>query len=276
MIATLGDEESPDAVRRARKRATDRKSQRSHRERQRAYVRGLEETLESLRAASSNDQRVLSLLSEQEALRRRCAALESQLARIRTIASEGGDNSSTSPENDLHDATNIGDGLDFSIETTSPFLPTDDQLLPSHPAEADDASTLCLPLWPEGEVTTAWALSTQTLSGTNLGLGSLVPTKTSPGISLPAIRGCFRTIPQYSHCQGVSDRQIQSMLNEAIAEHRLNKFDTSKPSLVRLLADQPVNVLAFRLFQFIKSYGPMPMHWMLATFWVQYLYLRVS
>lgn len=74
-----------DDARRERKRATDRKSQRDHRERQKAYIRQLEETVRTLRADCTSDERVATLLAEQERLQKLNAQLNSQLDRVRTV-----------------------------------------------------------------------------------------------------------------------------------------------------------------------------------------------
>jgi hypothetical protein len=57
-----------DELRRARKRATDCRSQRQHRERQRTYIRQLEATIETLKTslAQSNISEIPTLLEEQE------------------------------------------------------------------------------------------------------------------------------------------------------------------------------------------------------------------
>ncbi|OAG07508.1 uncharacterized protein CC84DRAFT_665299 [Paraphaeosphaeria sporulosa] len=74
-----------DESQRARKRATDRKSQRNHRERQRAYVQQLEQSLATLKAAAHSDQLVSSLLAEIDRLQKKCTTLEAQVARIRAV-----------------------------------------------------------------------------------------------------------------------------------------------------------------------------------------------
>ncbi|PLB41238.1 bZIP transcription factor [Aspergillus candidus] len=76
-------------IRRARKRATDRQSQRDHRERQRIYIRQLEETVQSYKDAFSSDgsSDLAALLKENEKLQARCTCLEAALARIKNLAS---------------------------------------------------------------------------------------------------------------------------------------------------------------------------------------------
>ncbi|PKY03188.1 hypothetical protein P168DRAFT_328252 [Aspergillus campestris IBT 28561] len=77
-------------IRRARKRATDRQSQRDHRERQRIYIRQLEETVQSYKDAfsSNGSSDLAALLKEQERLQARCKSLEAALARIKKLASD--------------------------------------------------------------------------------------------------------------------------------------------------------------------------------------------
>jgi hypothetical protein len=85
------------------------------------------------------------------------------------------------------------------------------------------------------------------------------------------------SLPRY--CQpvlGTADKILETFLEEARVEHRESRFDTSEPTLSSLLSDPPKTVLAFRLFNFISSAGPMPLHIFLSVFWVQYLLLRVS
>lgn len=78
-----------DDLRRARKRATDRKSQRQHRERQRAHIRQLEETVEKFKASfsQSGGGENAALLRENERLVERCKTLEAALLRIGSLAS---------------------------------------------------------------------------------------------------------------------------------------------------------------------------------------------
>ncbi|OJJ01768.1 hypothetical protein ASPVEDRAFT_83296 [Aspergillus versicolor CBS 583.65] len=83
------DPTDKEKLRRARKRATDRQSQRDHRERQRIYIRQLEETVQSYKDAFSGDgcNDVGALLKEQERLRTKCKSLEETLSRIGKMAS---------------------------------------------------------------------------------------------------------------------------------------------------------------------------------------------
>lgn len=91
-------------ARRARKRVTDRKSQRHHRDRQRAYVKQLEATVKSYEASysQSGSGDASALLNEVEKLRARCRSLESTLDRIKSLADgldvEAACSSRSSPE----------------------------------------------------------------------------------------------------------------------------------------------------------------------------------
>lgn len=66
------------------------------------------------------------------------------------------------------------------------------------------------------------------------------------------------------------------MVHEARIEHKAGRFNTAEPSLARVLAKDPVDVLSFRLFHYMVTWGGLPLHLFLAVFWVHYLYLRVS
>lgn len=279
---------SPNAARLARKRATDRKSQRNHRERHRAYVRSLEETVAGLKNASSADERVAMLSAENETLRARCQALATQLHRIRTITGENITRSDVAIQSpcprvfcDMETLTgNIelpSGEISASLETLEPIAESSANVIS---ANADDIVV------PDTSVGT---------KDTNLeeytGMARAIPAlQEDPALSLVTFEpppenflpinplSCFLSppLPEYARPQGTADRLLHAMLEEAVAEHHAGRFDTSKPSLNRLLAHGPVDILSFRLFHYINQYGAMPMHWMLAIFWVQYLYLRVS
>lgn len=100
---------------------------------------------------------------------------------------------------------------------------------------------------------------------------SLLPTVTSMQKTAKSL--CF---PRYSRPSCHSDTTVINMIEEARHEHQQGRFDLTRPTLRRILSDLPVDCLSFRLFHFISAYGAMPMHNFLATFWVQYLFLRVS
>lgn len=279
---------TPNAARLARKRATDRRSQRNHRERHRAYVRSLEETIESLKTASSADERVAVLTVENETLRARCGALAIQLQRIRTITSE-----STAGSDVVTRSSSPRDMNDTSVSINDIGLPSVETptILVQHLAQVDDPGAssistvvddIVVPIQPlvsnettiehyfdvSDEVHTLPEDSALSLTTLEHPLGDFLLENTiSYSFSTP--------LPEYARPQGSADRLLHAMIEEALAEHHAGRFDTSKPSLNRLLAHGPVDLLSFRLFHYINQYGAMPMHWMLAIFWVQYLYLRV-
>ncbi|KAJ4212365.1 hypothetical protein NW759_011753 [Fusarium solani] len=114
-----------DELRRARKRATDRKSQRQHRERQRTYIRQLEGTIETLKAslAQSNNGQVSTLLEEQERLRARCKQLEATILRIAGLASSVSEQKLDSKDADLESERYEGaDGpcVPLTVQQTPP------------------------------------------------------------------------------------------------------------------------------------------------------------
>ncbi|KAH7377422.1 hypothetical protein BKA64DRAFT_714688 [Cadophora sp. MPI-SDFR-AT-0126] len=83
-------------------------------------------------------------------------------------------------------------------------------------------------------------------------------------------------LPNYEPPCTYRESVYHDMIQEARRERKAGRFDTSRPSLRRLLAKDPVDVLSFRLFHYMSTWGPLPMHLFLAVFWVHYLYLRVS
>lgn len=82
-------------------------------------------------------------------------------------------------------------------------------------------------------------------------------------------------LPNYEPPCTYREFVYHDMIQEAEREYKAGRFDTSRPSLGRLLAKDPVDVLSFRLFHYMSTWGPLPMHLYLAVFWVHYLYLRV-
>lgn len=104
-----------DTNRRARKRETDRRAQRDHRQRQKAYVRQLEEVVRDLNAQHSRDDRILALQTEKIRLQERCNLLSAKLERIRVTARvddvslpEVPKSGASSPVNNLSDELNHG------------------------------------------------------------------------------------------------------------------------------------------------------------------------
>lgn len=281
-----GTGRTPSAARRARKRATDRRSQRNHRERQRAYVRSLETTVSALNNASNSDERVAALSAENETLRTQCQHLTMLLSRIRTIACEKAtptgllDQPPCTPASRQREPTISNSGLvnddaqpvfdgilepvEFNVSPPVAFPNRDnpheppllEQMTESHSIQPDVFPTLCSHQYSD--------------------LGSLVPSNNILPMETPS-RPCHSPgLPDYAHPKSYADTLLHAMLDEAIAEYRAGRFDTAEPSLKRLLTHGPVDILSFRLFHYINQYGAMPMHWMLAIFWVQYLFLRVS
>ncbi|KAF2742824.1 hypothetical protein M011DRAFT_481294 [Sporormia fimetaria CBS 119925] len=274
--------ESPSATRRERKRATDRKSQRNHRERQRAYIKDLERTVAALNSASTGDERLAALLAENEAFRKKCGALLSQLTRIRTIASETDPQPSTQISDTAHQITTTehqyaicaDDGMRLLEAPGDELLPDTSNEHEQNPDRNEDIGTFmdndlvlqvadCLDL-PD---------ALQLLDSGPL-LEPTAPLAAHPFCEESALLAPCPSLPRFSRPQGSADKTLQAMIEEARSEHEAGRFDTSTPSLKRLLSNAPADILSFRLFHYINSYGPMPMHWMLATFWVQYLYLR--
>lgn len=72
------------------------------------------------------------------------------------------------------------------------------------------------------------------------------------------------------------DRLLFGIIDEAKTQHATGLYPTQKPTLRSVLSNRSSDVLAYRLYHFICGYGPMPLHNLLAIFWVQYLALRVS
>lgn len=273
------DAESTSAMRRARKRATDRKSQRNHRERQRAYVRELERTVAALNSSVSTDERVAALLAENAKFRKRCEVLASQLNRIRAVAAETHERTTSEPSTEPAAGTPSlppFDALDGVIDLSGDCgnaaynedaVDNADMVPPLSLDSAPDCSGGAVDFFTDAVLFDLDAQDTPEVSN--------VPTEPLFQTDLTLFPEASPGLPRYSPPQG-PDRMIWAMLEEARTEHLAGKFDTSEPSLRRLLADGPVDALSFRLLQYIKAYGAMPMHWLLATFWVQYLFLRVS
>lgn len=82
--------------------------------------------------------------------------------------------------------------------------------------------------------------------------------------------------PRYCSPTSKSDAALLAMVVEARGEHLQGRFNVSQPSLQRLLSGTVTDTLSFRLFNWLREYGPMPLHLLLAIFWTQYLVLRVS
>ncbi|KAF4625796.1 hypothetical protein G7Y89_g12367 [Cudoniella acicularis] len=98
---------------------------------------------------------------------------------------------------------------------------------------------------------------------------------------IPAFLGVsedlFSEFVMLPNCQPPStfhELVYDDIVREARAEHKAGRFDTTDPSLSRILSKEPADILSFRLFYYMSTWGPMPMHLFLAVFWVHYLYLR--
>lgn len=82
-------------------------------------------------------------------------------------------------------------------------------------------------------------------------------------------------LPNYEPPCTYRESVYHDMIQEARKEYKAGRFDTSRPSLRGLLGREPVDILSFRLFHYMSTWGPLPMHLYLAVFWVHYLFLRV-
>ncbi|EUC47351.1 hypothetical protein COCMIDRAFT_3610 [Bipolaris oryzae ATCC 44560] len=294
-----------DESRRARKRATDRKSQRNHRERQKAYIQHLEQSLATFKAAADSDQRVSRLVAEIDRLQRKCSSLELQLARVRAVVCDtpNHDVEQVLPQ-ETYTASNLGhDDLGLSDQGgdfTAAGGDLPDMQVGTCDADkslsADDSNLSvrdlrmyaidCDPPTRDGDPQAATPLQdipgidmvqTATDMITEQLFTMLTPTHDPLASLTDTCPVAFSSpcLPRYTAAAGISDRCLLAMLEEARAEHRQRSFDTTKPSLRRLLCMPACDTLAFRLFHYIKSYGAMPLHILLSIFWVQYLFLRV-
>ncbi|KAJ4187787.1 hypothetical protein NW767_012253 [Fusarium falciforme] len=334
-----------DELRRARKRATDRKSQRQHRERQRTYIRQLEGTIETLKTslAQSNNGQVSTLLEEQERLRARCKQLEATILRISGLASSVSEQKQDSKDADLESERHGGadvpcapltvqqtpppddiisafDGqpqalcdlplssldqdshqtpyaavleipdpvptreLDFfDLSDCFPVASADDDL-DADLAQTDKAAADMPTLEVDGRQDSMERCIASMLDGTAVSLDVLPASiirpsplaaepraHTSSWGSLPV----HLSLPKVSNDMGPWDNIIMKMVNEARLQYRCGLFPVEEPSLRNVLSAQSTDVLASRLYHYICSYGPMPLHLLLSIFWIQYVLLRV-
>jgi hypothetical protein len=297
--------------RRSRKRESDRKSQREHRERQKAYIRQLEESIKSLTSRQSAGERVALLFEEKKRLKERCDDLSSRLHRVRSILfndqltdqrvptadtcpSDTDANAAAprcrEPSQDAHHAA-------VSPESTSGLLMLLDEQSSGTEAAMVDLFPPSLPGISNEFLGVSSSEPAELSSVMNFGQDDLVATQDrtevvqrleeavasvpDPSWAICTARDSSDTTstahtqpPRYSPPLGTADRCLTAMLNEALCEHAMNNFDTSPPSLRNLLSNNP-DILAFRLYHYITSYGSMPLHIFLGIFWVQYLILRV-
>lgn len=322
-----------DEQRRARKRATDRKSQREHRERQRAYIQQLEETVRTLTetCATNGNERAARLVKEQERLQDKCNRLESVLRRIKgmigdefntnaagampdgesgleqdkqdanelsifVLGSEGQGGQGSSHDTEEHDPHSHGAIFGSSIDTPRLSAPALSHELDffdltgaySHGGMESDFAAAGPSLCTDDEanqvdlvddISAAVHPSNFDLVPASLGTGSTIFSVgvNTPGFVIPMDDDgpLHLSLPLQSPSNGPGHTMLASMLEEARQQNRCGKFDTSPPSLKRLLSDPPPDILCFRLFHYITSYGAMPLHLLLSIFWVQYLFLRV-
>ena len=142
-----------------------------------------------------------------------------------------------------------------------------------HPPQHDDhfpvQCDLTSPSWDSGTRIVSDCFGSEVGAFARPPLGPVLGTEISSPSDLVSI-------PRFCPPVGIADKMLTDFLEEARLEHRHARFDTSEPSLSRLLSDPPHTVLAFRLFHFISGAGPMPLHIFMGIFWIQYLVLRAS
>lgn len=142
-----------------------------------------------------------------------------------------------------------------------------------HPPQRDNhfplQCDLTSPTWNSGTRIVSDRFESEAGAFARLPLGPVLGTE----ISYPSD---LVSIPRFCPPVGIADKMLTDFLEEARLEHRHARFDTSEPSLSRLLSDPPHTVLAFRLFHYISGAGPMPLHIFMGIFWLQYLVLRAS
>lgn len=345
-VASVADtaESSDKERRRARKRATDRKAQQSHRERREAYVKQLETSLRSLTEQHTADDRYKALHDENAALREQQSRLQARLRQIYNLANiaipndpcaVSGDNSLVGMDSGKSPA-GTKDACDVGMETTSTILADATQQVPGGACEVEVATTeniasvgdmrddlagtqkdlfdelgdadfslgdgdifgeLDLPqnsslvlkavhppqhdngIPVQGDLTSSsWGSGACVLSDrlpSEAGAFARLPLSHGMGAEISCSSDIV-SIPRYCPPVGIADKLLTNFLEEARLEHRHARFDTSEPSLSRLLSDPPHTVLAFRLYHFLSGAGPMPLHIFMGIFWLQYLVLRAS
>ncbi|KXJ91624.1 hypothetical protein Micbo1qcDRAFT_203690 [Microdochium bolleyi] len=301
--ATGGDADS----RRIRKRATDRKSQKKHRERQKSYIKQLEASIESLTSCKDTDERIATLLAGRDHYKSRYEDALARIARVRELlflagaSEENGDGPTpftdrvplsaaaamVTPRSSSASADNVDvdmDALDlvFSPDTALADS-TGNSVVPLAAANMTSlhvtstttdllAEMFTLDYEPDGSSDRVH-LSFDRLSAHHHHQSSAPRPVVSASLDGMLGEHLHLCLPRYSPPVGPGDRHITSMLVEACREHAANTFDLTPPTLQRVLSPK-ADLLAFRLYNYIAAYGPMPMHVMIATFWVQYLLLR--
>lgn len=300
--------------RRIRKRATDRKSQKKHRERQRSYIQQLEASLESLTSSKDTDDGIATLLASRDHYKSRYEDALVRIVRVRELlcvakATDDKDNDPTLFDDPVPVAAAAATAPSQTSSITGansfPSIDTSDLVfLPSTSLADTDgcvgpltANVTSTPTVDSLFETFALGYENPVCYGSSDDSGSLQLSFNTLDVSyqqqpLPLHLPCpppggtsssmdgmidehlHLCLPRYSPPVGPGDRQITSMLVEASHEYAANSFDLTPPTLQRLLSPK-ADLLAFRLYNYIAAYGPMPMHVMLAIFWTQYLLLRV-
>ncbi|KEF61459.1 uncharacterized protein A1O9_03025 [Exophiala aquamarina CBS 119918] len=346
MAGTKGSRTSYDESgdsRKARKRATDRRAQQHHRQRRKAYVKQLEDTVKDLSDRHSSEERIATLLEEQKRLRERCAKLTRILDAVRAVldrdeASAAAGRLSESlgssrynldaeclqiqghsvvePWQDIIDPVehtqgvhekddgNCYEALDSYLERVFDYRKHDgshtafvhDGEMPSSIPSGNTAGSnvemsmdacvtetidftgtmadsMAFVSHNESAPVTVWTDLISEDSTQNTSALSVIPASWNLLLSSSS-QLSFLNFPKCASPAGRGDLFLMNLLTEARREHMNGMFTRCKPTLNKLLADPPPDVVAYRLFQFITSYGSMPMHLLLAIFWVQYLLVR--
>ncbi|PGH14609.1 hypothetical protein AJ79_02944 [Helicocarpus griseus UAMH5409] len=298
-------DEEEEQCRKARKRATDRRAQRDHRLRQKAYIKRLEESVRELSAQRTNDEVVNTLLAEQARLVAECSKLAAKLERVRVLVS---------PED--HGA-DVEIRRRFQSLVMRSWWPRPKMKLCNHlPAQGrkvhegfsgheehlypqqngQDYHRLPSPDAPSLPRETATAQDDLPVIDMNDDdMGFLQYCRQENRVSLcdpnPSVPGSSENVPcpnpssnldfgssfsRYCAPSSRSDTVLLAMVDEARKEHEHGRFDTTEPSLHQLLSDPPRDTLSFRLFHHLCGYGAMPLHLLLSIFWTQYLVLRLG
>ncbi|KAH7020711.1 uncharacterized protein B0I36DRAFT_387582 [Microdochium trichocladiopsis] len=279
--------------RRIRKRATDRKSQKKHRERQKSYIKQLEASLESLASCKDTDERMVTLLAARDQYKSRYEEAMSRINRMRDILCAADQAAGESSVMHLFDCSSMPSWLVTQPSSagggaTPPGLEMNalDLVLTPATSLADDVAMALPTILPNndnashnGHDTTSIAHSLADMLTIDYydnagGYGSIQPSlgpttfdnEPPPALRIPvSLDGVIGDhehicLPRYATPVGPGDRHITSMLIEASREHAAQAFDLTPPTLQRVLSSK-ADLLAFRLYNYIAAYGPMPMHW---------------
>jgi hypothetical protein len=112
-------------IRKIRKRETDRRAQRGHRKRHKAYVQELENEIRTLKNQHTCDERVASLQRENERLRGLCNKLHSHLEKVRLAVAADEDEQALRVANSLESANVNSNRL--ATPSQSPGIPCDSE-----------------------------------------------------------------------------------------------------------------------------------------------------